>query len=269
MIFYFSATGNTRWAAHRLAAATHEQLVDMAALMRSSSTGAQNEPFTLKEGERLGFVFPVHGWRVPKLVRRCISQLKLEAGHQPFTYCVCTAGDSVGQTVDGLNKVIQSTPALSALNVKGVSSAWSLIMPESYVGLPFMDVDPKEKEARKKAMASETLNSAIEDILMCRNGVTKLTKGFWPWFMSKVIGGFFEGVLITDKRFHVTHERCVKCGICANVCPVGDINGGQGHKPVWLHHEDCLTCFNCYHHCPHHAIEFGHQTQKKGQYFFK
>ncbi|MFW5518323.1 MAG: ferredoxin, partial [Segatella copri] len=37
----------------------------------------------------------------------------------------------------------------------------------------------------------------------------------------------------------------------------------------WLHHKDCLTCFTCYHHCPHHAIEFGKQTRKKGQYFFK
>ena len=45
--------------------------------------------------------------------------------------------------------------------------------------------------------------------------------------------------------------------------------GYHGEYPEWLHHKDCLTCFTCYHHCPHHAIEFGHQTQKKGQYFYK
>ena len=78
-----------------------------------------------------------------------------------------------------------------------------------------------------------------------------------------------QKVLITDKRFHVEKDKCVKCGICANVCPVGDIKGGHGEYPEWLHHKDCLTCFTCYHHCPHHAIEFGHQTQKKGQYFYK
>ena len=87
--------------------------------------------------------------------------------------------------------------------------------------------------------------------------------------MTKIIGGFFEHVLITDKRFHVEKDKCVKCGICANVCPVGDIKGGKGKTPEWLHHKDCLTCFCCYHHCPHHAIEFGHQTQKKGQYYYK
>ena len=66
----------------------------------------------------------------------------------------------------------------------------------------------------------------------------------------------------------VEKDKCVKCGICANVCPVGDIKGGHGEYPEWLHHKDCLTCFTCYHHCPHHAIEFGKQTQKKGQYYF-
>ena len=34
------------------------------------------EPFILKENERLGFVFPVHGWRVPRLVREFIRKMK-------------------------------------------------------------------------------------------------------------------------------------------------------------------------------------------------
>ncbi len=34
MIFYFSGTGNTKWAAARLAAATHEDLIPIAPYMR-------------------------------------------------------------------------------------------------------------------------------------------------------------------------------------------------------------------------------------------
>ena len=142
-------------------------------------------------------------------------------------------------------------------------------MPESYVGLPFMDVDPKEKEIRKKEKSALELEEISEEIFNRKEGICRLVKGPIPWFFTKVVGGFFEKVLITDKRFHVTADKCVKCGICAHVCPVGDIDGGKGKMPVWLHHDDCLTCFNCYHHCPHHAIEFGHQTLKKGQYYFK
>ena len=276
MIFYFSGTGNTKWAASKLASATHEDLISIAPYMRADdSSHTLAEPFILKENERLGFVFPVHGWRVPKLVREFIGRMKVQraesdaAGSRPFAYCVCTAGDSIGLTIENLNQTISQNPSLQALGITKVSSSYSLIMPESYVGLPFMDVDPKEKEIRKKSKSAQELAVISEEIFDRKEGVNRLVKGPIPWFFTKVVGGFFENVLITDKRFHVEKDKCVKCGICANVCPVGDIKGGHGEYPEWLHHKDCLTCFTCYHHCPHHAIEFGNQTQKKGQYYFK
>ena len=295
MIFYFSGTGNTKWAAARMAAATHEDLIPIAPYMRADDSSHNiAEPFILKENERLGFVFPVHGWRVPKLVREFIGRMKVQraepdtavsqtlsdisgnsasagisAGSLPFAYCVCTAGDSIGLTIENLNQTISQNPSLQALGITEVKSSYSLIMPESYVGLPFMDVDPKEKEIRKKSKSAQKLSVICEEIFDRKEGVSRLVKGPIPWFFTKVVGGFFENVLITDKRFHVEKDKCVKCGICANVCPVGDIKGGHGEYPEWLHHKDCLTCFTCYHHCPHHAIEFGKQTQKKGQYYFK
>ena len=292
MIFYFSGTGNTKWAASKLAAATREDLISIAPYMRADDSSHNlAEPFILKENERLGFVFPVHGWRVPKLVREFICKMKIlrepiqrepsdataenkakaedSLKNRPFAYCVCTAGDSIGLTIENLNKVISQNPSLQALGITEVSSSYSLIMPESYIGLPFMDVDPKEREIRKKENAAQELAVVCEEIFDRKEGISRLVKGPIPWFFTKVVGGFFENVLITDKRFHVEKDRCVKCGICANVCPVGDIKGGHGEYPVWLHHKDCLTCFTCYHHCPHHAIEFGNQTQKKGQYYFK
>ena len=287
MIFYFSGTGNTKWAASKLAAATREDLISIAPYMRTDDSSHNlAEPFILKENERLGFVFPVHGWRVPKLVREFISKMKIlrepsdatvenkakaddSLKNRPFAYCVCTAGDSIGLTIENLNEVISQNPSLQALGITEVSSSYSLIMPESYIGLPFMDVDPKEREIRKKENAAQELAVVCEEIFDRKEGISRLVKGPIPWFFTKVVGGFFENVLITDKRFHVEKDRCVKCGICANVCPVGDIKGGHGEYPVWLHHKDCLTCFTCYHHCPHHAIEFGNQTQKKGQYYFR
>lgn len=42
MIFYFSGTGNTRWAAIKLAAATHERLIDIAEEMRLIKNQAPN-----------------------------------------------------------------------------------------------------------------------------------------------------------------------------------------------------------------------------------
>lgn len=276
MIFYFSGTGNSRWAAIQLGTATQERLVNIADYAGLLSAHQGIEPFTLQEGERLGFVFPVHGWRVPRLVRQFILSITVRLGaasachhDKPFCYAVCTAGDSIGKTICTLNDTLRQNASMKTLGITEASSAYSLIMPESYVGLPFMDVDPVDKEKRKKEVAAQQMQAIAQDIVLRKPGQFRLTLGVLPWLMTQVVGGFFEHVLITDKRFHVEPNRCVKCGICANVCPVGDIDGGKGKLPQWLHHDDCLTCFTCYHHCPQHAIEFGNQTQHKGQYFFK
>ncbi len=135
------------------------------------------------------------------------------------------------KTIDTLNKCLQANHQLQAMGVSQPDSTYSLIMPESYVGLPFMDVDPPEKEKRKKEKAAQQLKAICEDLRERKTGISHLTEGPLPWFFTHIVGGFFEHVLITDKRFHVVEERCVKCGICANVCPVGDISGGKGKNP--------------------------------------
>ena len=254
MIFYFSGTGNTRWAARQLSQATHEQLV----YIPDHPKGVLAPQ--LAEGERIGFCFPVHGWRPPMLVKEFISRLRLQAkGH--YVYALCTAGDNIGETIDILEKDLRQVGI-------DLDAAFSLIMPESYVGLPFMDVDTDDKERAKKERAAERLRSFTPLIINRTQGVRHLDKGRWPRINSRLLGGFFTHHLITDKPFQVDNARCVKCGLCASVCPVHDILGGRGESPQWRHDGSCLACFTCYHHCPQHAIEYGKRTQHKGQYYF-
>lgn len=255
MIIYFSGTGNTRWAAEELSMATEEKLIYIPDVKDDECE------FTLAEGERIGFCFPVHGWRPPLLVRKFIKKLKFANTDKHYCYALCTAGDNIGETIDILQK------DLSEIGLH-LDSAFSLIMPESYVGLPFMDVDKPGKEAAKKEKAAKDLKEFEKSIINREKGLFELTKGNWPKINSRILGEYFETHLITDKPFHVVSERCVKCGICADVCPVKDIKGGLGYEPEWIHNGECLTCFTCYHHCPHHAIEFGNRTKNKGQYWF-
>ena len=272
MIFYFSGTGNSKWAAKTLALETGDTLVSIPEVIKSDCS------FTLKKDEHVGFIFPIHGWRVPNIVKEFLTKLTIktlgeDTSHvKHYCFCLVTAGDSIGKAMERFQQQLKSVTVNDALSLKAVCS---LIMPESYVGLPGMDVDTKEKELKKKELASKQLKE-FSNILKQRPhkdsnqiwGWNQLIRGPIPSFFSGPVGGFFERFLITDKPFHVDSRRCVKCGICANVCPVGDIKGGLGFEPEWLHNGKCLTCFSCYHHCPHHAIEFGKRTQKKGQYFY-
>ena len=272
MIFYFSGTGNSKWAAKTLALETGDTLVSIPEVINSNCS------FTLEKDEHVGFIFPIHGWRVPSIVKEFITKLTIktlgeDTSHvKHYCFCLVTAGDSIGKAMERFQQQLKNVIVNDALSLKAVCS---LIMPESYVGLPSMDVDTKEKELEKKELASKQLKE-FSNILKQRPhkdsnqiwGWNQLIRGPIPSFFSGPVGGFFERFLITDKPFHVDSRRCVKCGICANVCPVSDIKGGLGFEPEWLHNGKCLTCFSCYHHCPHHAIEFGKRTQKKGQYFY-
>ena len=272
MIFYFSGTGNSKWAAKTLALETGDTLVLIPEVIKGNCS------FTLEKDEHVGFIFPIHGWRVPNIVKEFLTKLTIKTQGEDtslgkhYCFCLVTAGDTIGKAMERFQQQLKSVAVNDSLSLKAVCS---LIMPESYVGLPGMDVDTKEKELEKKELASKQLKE-FSKILIQRPytdnqqiwGWEQLKRGPIASFFSGPVGGCFERFLITDKPFHVDSRRCVKCGICANVCPVDDIKGGLGFEPEWLHNGKCLTCFSCYHHCPHHAIEFGKRTQKKGQYFY-
>lgn len=148
MIFYFSGTGNTKWAASKTAAALDDQLIDIAATLKHADSDSTFS-YELKDDEPVGFFFPVHGWRPPLIVKEFVRRLRINQSGS-YCYVVCTAGDNVGEAVDILEK------DLAEVGIK-VHSAISLIMPESYVGLPFMDVDKPEKKPKEARSRRETL----------------------------------------------------------------------------------------------------------------
>ena len=250
MIFYFSGTGNTRWVAEQIADAIGEELVYIPDAIRNDKY-----EYTITEEETIGFCFPTHGWQPPRIVRDFISKLKVESH---YCWAATTCGDNMGEAMTILNKDLANI-GLQA------SATFSVIMPESYVCLPFMYTDTEEKEHRKIATARQQLPYIIECIRERRTGVEELEKGATPRLYSYVIGGYFNARMITDKKFTVDDDVCIKCGKCAKVCPVDNI---QGTPPEWIHNGRCTSCLACYHYCPTHAINFGKITRKRGQYYF-
>ncbi len=256
MIFYFTGTGNTGIVASRLAEETGERLVSIA-----SAVVKEEYDYQLAADERIGFCFPIHGWRPPFIVRDFVKRLHLNGYNGQFCYAFATCGDDVGLAFDYLRDDLQQVGV-------NLDSVYSVIMPETY-NFPIIDqIDTPESAQRKIADARERLAAMIPGIVSRTRGEKNINKSRWPRTNSIMLGGFFLKHWVTDCKFTVDTTACIRCGKCQHVCPVGNIDCGAGNPPEWQHNGLCTTCFSCYHHCPVHAIDFAGRTRGKRQYYF-
>ena len=248
MIFYFSGTGNSKWVAEVLA----ERLSDKAVFIPEAIK--HGGAYSLKKGEKLGFVFPVYAWNVPAFILDFIRNVDII--NVGYLYFVATCGDDTGMMCRGFLDAVEHRRWKC-------SCGFAVKMPESYVALPGFDVDPKDKEQKKLVKAENRILCIADYIERGAAGMFDCIPGSFPWIKTKVLGGFFNAFLMGSKPFHSTDD-CISCGKCADVCPMGNIQLSDAGRPLWG--SECVDCYACYHSCPVHAVRYGRFTDKKGQY---
>ena len=252
MVFYFSGTGNSQWVAQTVADAFSDHTAEIgAAVINKIHT------FELDEKEKVGFVFPVHSWGIPPIVKNFIQKLNLENYTSQLIYAIFTCGDECGYTQQQILKLLQT---------KGWKSyhTYSIQMPNNYIVFPGFDIDDKELENNKK----ENAKKALTEILTAISADTKTEhyiKGKMPFLKSRIIYPLFCKFALNSKPFYST-GNCTGCGICAKKCPTANIRL-ENKRPIWKN--NCTQCLACIHYCPERAIEYGKVTQKKGRYTYK
>ena len=237
MIFYFSATGNSRWAALRLAELTGDRAVDM--VKRSPSS------YDLT-GQTVGLVFPIYAWGVPEPVDLFVRQLR---GKPAFAFAAATCGQEAGKALDKLNRYFP------------LDSRYTLIMPDNYV----FWLEPETGEAGKEKVraAAEKLPRIAAEI-SARKPVTDVRVGLLAGLKSGPVNKGFNRFARSTRPFYAD-TRCNGCGLCASVCPAHTIRLQDG-KPRWG--EKCYQCTACINRCPTGAIQYGKGTRKRGRYRF-
>ena len=60
---------------------------------------------------------------------------------------------------------------------------------------------------------------------------------------------------------HVINDNCVKCGACADACPIGCIS--EGEDKYVIDADQCVDCGTCAAECPNDAIseEYAHNQE--------
>jgi NAD-dependent dihydropyrimidine dehydrogenase PreA subunit/flavodoxin len=248
MIFYFSGTGNSLYAAKTIAKAQNEQLISIAGEFGDSKTEIEYE---VRENELVGFVYPIYAWAPPKMVMDFIARLKISSG-KPYVFSLSTCGDEEGHSTALIRK---------ALSKRGLylDGAFALVMPNNYI--VGFDVDPEELELQKLQNAEQRLRNINTVLTQRRKGVMDVLPGKLGWIKTYGVNPLFNTFARNTRYFYAT-DKCTGCGLCERICPVHTIT--VSGKPVWG--KSCTQCMGCVNRCPVQAIQFTKGTVNKGRY---
>lgn len=246
MILYFSATGNCKYVAERIAMDLQEEAV--------SIEGTQDEFSVLLDisGEKmLGIVTPTYAWELPIIVREYLEKLILKGYTDQYIFTLATYGTSPGAT---------GAEAAHILKKKGlsVSARYSIQMPDTWT--PVFDLSDHAKVKRQLDEAEKELDTVIASIKEGKTG-NRMRRDM-PYAIRLITDLAYESMRKTN---HFTVEdTCIGCGLCERKCPVQAIMI-RDKKPVWTQ-DKCVMCLRCLHSCPKFSIQYGKNTRKHGQY---
>ena len=101
MIFYFSATGNSKYVAERVAGATDDHLIFLRDAIRSRCYH-----FDVSLEKRIGFVVPAYCCGLPSILNFFVDKLRLSGYEDQYVYLVLTCGSATGDAAGQLGKLL-------------------------------------------------------------------------------------------------------------------------------------------------------------------
>lgn len=246
MIYYFSATGNSKYVAERIARATGDRVASMTDCLNSGSLS-----FGIADGESIGFVTPTYFWGLPTVVVDFLARATLNMSGGHYAYHALTYGTTTGQAHAMLKKI-------AARRGLAIDASFCVKMVDTWT--PLFDLsDPARNEAITAA-AEPRIDEAVA--LITSRAAGNFVKDAIPQPLSALFYATYRAGRKT-KKFSVT-DACVGCGACESLCPVRaiEMNGG---KPAWVK-DRCAYCLACLHHCPAFAIRLGPASARHGQF---
>ena len=253
MILYFSATGNSKYVAMRVAEAIGDETASIVDCLRDGVY-----TFELDGNGVLGIVAPTYAGGLPEMVERYLDGLEVEnakppaAQGKPYVFFAGTYGKNVGQT---------GHVTAGHLRARGITldARFSVRMPDTWT--PIFDLSDAEEVARINAEAEPQIDAMIEKVR------TRAKGDFMQDKLATILAAPYHAAgyqMIRKTSNFAVSENCIGCGLCERICPDHTIEMQEGH-PVWVK-DRCQACLACLHRCPKFAIRYGDKTAGHGQY---
>ena len=145
MILYFSAEGNSRHVAERIA----EHLGDVAVSIEAFK-GETNPHIAVEEGGCLGFIAPTYCWGLPTPAVDFLKRATFEVPANAYVITATTFGTTAGQTTRFAADILRDHGAKT-------TAQYSVQMPDTWT--PMFDLSDTEKVAATPGQTSRLLNA--------------------------------------------------------------------------------------------------------------
>lgn len=246
MIFYFSGTGNSLYAAERIREQIGGEVIDMAEAMEKGQYR-----YEIEAGDRIGFVFPAYYYGLPTIVKEFIGKIEMNTSDSVHVYSVVTCGANYG-AVDRVMKKL--------LKEKGLNLS-------AFYGLPMVDNFIFGYDLQNKMEQEQTLKKAEGRLRVIIKSISVNGKSDKPsTFVERALTRAVYPIYVKGRktRKFYADNGCISCNLCEEICPSKAIEMVDG-RPKWIK-EQCIHCVACINRCPVEAIQYGQSTKKRNRY---
>ena len=247
MILYFSATGNGKYCAERIAHETGDRIQAMSTLIKTSQ-----HVVDCGGDEVLGIVTPTYDWDLPTIVADFLRSATFVGTERiGYVFLLSTSGAMPGYVLD----------TLAALMVdKGLPPTAQFVVSMPSNVFTFVSKDRSRMQPKLEQGDSE-LATVIEAVQGHRAATSNHKRQ--PQWLKDFVYRLYVSRQVTAAGYYATDD-CIGCGTCVRACPLNIIRL-EDKRPVWTQ-EHCAFCLGCYHRCPKAAIQHGKKTARYGRY---
>jgi ferredoxin len=247
MILYFSATGNTKLIAEKIAEQLGDTCLDLLERIKTDDWSyiRSDRPFVICS--------PVYVSELPVFFAEYLKKVSLTGCNE--VYGILTNGGYSGIAGGQMKNIVRQ----KGMIFKGYAEfklASNHITYRSHKEL-------SEAETRERTQLSLAKVKETADVI--RNGGVFRNRYIFAleYLITVPTAPLFMYCNQGTKDFW-TKDTCISCGKCVRLCPLNAIRMENG-RPQWIL-ERCAHCMSCIANCPTEAIEYADVTQGKERY---